>query len=87
MAGLCDTRLLSVPKPLLKCFEVIIVLVLKDDRAIWQTEVSNCVSSLGAFQGSSGVEGQCNVQESDYDNTHNHSESEDYGYLHYLFDL
>lgn len=86
MAGLCDTRLLPVPKPLLKCFKVITFLVLKDDQAIWQTKVSDWFS-VGVFQGSSGVEGQCSVQESDYDNTHNHSEPEDYGYSPYLFDL
>ncbi|KAL2087711.1 hypothetical protein ACEWY4_016539 [Coilia grayii] len=32
-----------------------------------------------AQDGSSGLEGQCTVPESDYDNTHNHSEPEEYG--------
>lgn len=68
-------------------FEVITALVLKDGRAVWQTEVSNWFSLGFFFQGSSSVEVQCSVQESDYDNTHNHSEPEDYGYSPYLFDL
>ena len=33
------------------------------------------------------MEGQCGVPDSDYDNTHNHSEPDEYGYSSYLSDF